>query len=58
MRLQMKHRFTSLSILPCFFPPFELIGWCMNANPEHVKLSEQSIQIIRPTLCLDDVFNQ
>lgn len=55
--LQVIARFTDVAIAAFPFSTLELLNRSVDANPEHIKIRQQMVQLICPTLFLDNVLD-
>ncbi len=58
VRLQMVDRLSFPTISALLFPVFYLGDGCVHTYPEHIKRGQQHLQIVRPTLLLDNMLDQ
>ena len=57
MGFQVIAGFADLPVAAIPLPPFDLFDRRMHADPEHVEITQQDVQLVRPALFFDNVLD-
>lgn len=57
MGFQVIAGFADLPVAAIPLPPFDLLDRRMHADPEYVEITQQDVQLVRPALFFDNVFD-